>query len=141
MDNLPKEVLVEKEQVEKVLVNLNDALLRTPKTVIELSAIATFVHNIYNGIENIIKQTFKIKHISLEKSEYWHKELLKKSVSVGLLSDNLVNKLFDYLSFRHFFVHGYGHLLEEEQLKDLADDIPDLWDGFLLEIEQYYRNK
>ena len=64
MANLPKQILAEKENVEKALDNLEDALARPKKSVVELSAIATFLHNIYNGIENILKQALKIKNIS-----------------------------------------------------------------------------
>jgi len=120
MDNLTKEILAEKENVENVLNNLKEAMARTEKTVIELSAIATFLHNIYNGIENILKQILKGKNIKISRSETWHKDLLNTSVSLGIISENLSDKLYEYLSFRHFFIHAYGFMLEEAQLEDLS---------------------
>src|SRR3989304_1081375 len=87
MDNLTKEILAEKENVENVLNNLKEAMARTEKTVIELSAISTFLHNIYNGIENILKQILKGKNIKISRSETWHKDLLNTSVSLGIISD------------------------------------------------------
>jgi len=54
MADLPKEILAEEENVENALKNLQEAAARPEKTVIELSAIAVFLHNIYNGIENIL---------------------------------------------------------------------------------------
>jgi hypothetical protein len=50
MDELQKQVLAEKENVEIALENLKLAKSRKEKTVIELAAIGTFLHNIYNGI-------------------------------------------------------------------------------------------
>ena len=56
MDELTEQILAEKENVDIALYNLKTAMARTEKTVIELAAIATFLHNTYNGIENILKQ-------------------------------------------------------------------------------------
>jgi len=127
--------------VENVLNNLKEAMARTEKTVIELSAIATFLHNIYNGIENILKQILKGKNIKISRSETWHKDLLNTSVSLGIISENLSDKLYEYLSFRHFFIHAYGFMLEEAQLEDLSKNIPEIWSQFLREIENFYQTK
>ena len=141
MDKLPKEILAENENVEVTLQNLSKAMLKIEKSVIELSAIATFLHNIYNAIENVLKQVMKSKNIGIPNSETWHKDLLDLSVSRGIISENLSNELYEYLTFRHFFVHSYGFMLEEEQLEDLAKNIPSIWTGFLLEIKKFLENK
>ncbi len=136
-NNLPKEILAEKENIEAALSNLKEAMAREEKLVIELAAIGTFLHNIYNGIENILKQILKAKDVKIPKSYTWHKDLLDLSVSLGVISERLSDELYEYLTFRHFFVHGYGFMLEEGPLEDLANNIPEIWPQFLLEIEKY----
>lgn len=138
MDNLTDRILAEKENVEKALSNLKDTNARTEKSVIELSAIATFLHNIYNGIENILKQVLKAKGNKIPKSETWHKDLLDISVSTGIISEELSDKLYEYLVFRHFFVHAYGFMLEETHLEDLAKNIPNIWSQFVSVIKEHY---
>lgn len=130
MADLPEEILAQKEHIEITLVNLKETLMRSNKNVVVLSAIATFIHNIYNGIENIVKQIFKIKRLTFPKSEYWHKELVQKSVLHGIISASLAHRLYDFLTFRHYFVHGYGYMLEEDELKKLGENIPDVWNTF-----------
>ncbi len=49
MDELTEQILAEKENVDIALHNLETAMARNEKTVIELAAIATFLHNVYNG--------------------------------------------------------------------------------------------
>lgn len=118
------------------MTNLKEAMTRKRKTVIELSAIATFLHNIYNGIESILKQVLKEKGIKISKSETWHKDLLNISVSNKIISKRLSDKLYEYLTFRHFFIHAYGFELKEPQLKDLANNIPKAWLEFLSAIKE-----
>lgn len=139
MDELTEQILAEKENVDNALHNLKTAMERKEKTVIELAAIATFLHNIYNGIENILKQILLSRDIEIPKSGKWHKDLLNKSLSSGIISEELSNKLYKYLTFRHFFVHAYGFMLDEKELDHLANDIPDVWQQFLLEIENFLK--
>lgn len=121
--------------MEETLNNLKEALARTNKSVIELSAIAAFLHNIYNGIENILKQTLKVRSIKIPKTETWHKDLLNTSVSNGIISEKIADELYEYLTFRHFFIHAYGFMLDEKQLEGLANDILNIWSRFLSEIK------
>lgn len=138
MDKLPMQILAEKESVEIALSNLKGAIARKEKTIIELAAIGTFLHNIYNGIENILKQILKAKDVEVPKSDTWHKDLLNLSVSMGIISEGLSDELYEYLTFRHFFVHAYGFMLEETHLEDLADNIPETWAQFLSEAENFF---
>ena len=118
MVDLTRKIAAEKENVEKALDNLQDAMGRKEKSTIELAAIATFLHNIYNGIENILKQVLKAKGIEIPKSETSHKDLLELSVSIGIIPAKLSDQLYEYLTFIHFFVHSYGFMLEHTHLQD-----------------------
>jgi hypothetical protein len=73
MDKLQKQILAEKENVEIALENLRLAKSKKEKTVIELAAIGTFLHNIYNGIENILKRVVVAKNVEIPVSVTWHK--------------------------------------------------------------------
>lgn len=76
MGSMPRQILAEKVNVETAIRNLEAAVARRERTVVELAAIGVFLHNIYNGIENILKQTLKLKSIQIPRTENWHKELL-----------------------------------------------------------------
>jgi uncharacterized protein YutE (UPF0331/DUF86 family) len=137
MGELPRQILAEKESVEIALKNLKIAMDREEKSVVELAAIGTFLHNIYNGIENILKQVLLERSIDVPQSDSWHKDLLNLSASMGIISEKLSDELYAYLTFRHFFVHAYGFMLDEDQLEDLAVNIPDVWAEFLTAIKMY----
>jgi uncharacterized protein YutE (UPF0331/DUF86 family) len=137
MGKLSKQILAEKENVEIALKNLDITMAREEKSVIELAAIATFLHNIYNGIENILKQVLHERSVEIPQSDSWHKDLLNISVSMGIISESLSDELYAYLTFRHFFIHAYGFMLDEDQLGDLAINIPDVWAEFLSAVEKY----
>lgn len=134
MARLPKQILIEKDNVEKTLVNLKKAIERPEIFSVELAAIGAFLQNIYNVIENILKQTFRLKNFNMQTSDSWHKNLLNLLESKGIISEELSNQLYEYLTFRHFFIHSYGFMLEESHLKDLATDIYDIGPQFMAEI-------
>lgn len=87
----------------------------------DLAAIATFIHNFYNGIENILKRVVSFKQLEIKDSPTWHKDLLKTASDAGIISSELYGTLSDYLSFRHFFVHAYSFTLKWEELRPIVD--------------------
>lgn len=93
------------------------------------------LHNIYNGIENILKRVVAAKNIEIPASVTWHKDLLNLSLSMGIISEKTCDDLYKYLTFRHFFIHAYGFMLEEVYMEDLVNDIPEVWSRFMKEVE------
>ena len=137
MDELLREVQAEKEYILDTFRALNEALQRKEKTVVELAAISTFLQNTYNGIENILKRVLKFKGMSMPASGSWHKDLLDLAVNNQIISLELSKRLDEYRAFRHFFVHGYGVLLDKEKLMPLAESLPYLWKDFEFEINTF----
>ena len=107
--------------------------------MVELAAIATFLHNVYNGMGNILKLILKSKGVAVLGSETWHKELLERSVSEKVLSRALADQLYPYLAFRHFFSHSYSFRLAAEQLIPLATAIPPVSERFIFEVDTALR--
>ncbi len=94
-------------------------------TTVELAAIATFLHNSYNGIENILKRVLLSKQIRTKETPTWHKDLLKAAFNAGVISVDLYEAVSSYLSFRHFFVHAYSFTLNWDELKPLVSNLSD----------------
>ena len=129
----------ELENIEKVVLEM-DALLskkQTEFTVIELSAIATFLHNFYNGVENIFKRISKYKQFQLSPSETWHKDMLNMVRDNKVIDEKLYERLYDYLMFRHMFIHSYAFQLEWGKLKPLAVSLRDTYNIFKKSIMCY----
>lgn len=135
MSNLPEEISIEKENIEKTLDVMREALNRFDKTYVELSAIGACLHHCYSGMENIIKRILKARNISAPMSSSSHKDLLDTATQQGIISEELLNKLDKFRGFRHFFIHAYGVLLNEDELLPLAEDLPDVWEQFATEVE------
>ncbi|MEW6741044.1 MAG: hypothetical protein AB1325_14225 [Nitrospirota bacterium] len=124
------------ENIASVLteIALIAAPTKTQYTTAELAAIATFIHNCYNGIENVLKRIFSYSKLEIKDTSTWHKDLLKASLDQGIITNDLYNTLSIYLSFRHFFVHAYSFALRWEELKPLVDDLEDMIKKFMSEI-------
>ncbi len=137
MDKLLEEILIERDYIEETLDVLREAINRSEKTVVELSAIGASLHHCYNGMENILKRILKFHNISTPSSGSSHKDLLDIAIQEKLISEDISDKLDKFRGFRHFFVHGYGVLLNEEELQPLVDELPDVWVQFENEIQNF----
>lgn len=94
-------------------------------TTVEMAAIATFLHNSYNGIENILKRVLLSKQIRTRETPTWHRDLLKAALDADIISVDLYEAISNYLSFRHYFVHAYSFTLNWNELKPLVNNLMD----------------
>ncbi len=106
-------------------------------SIAELAAVATFIHNFYNGIENILKRVLSFIQIEIKETPTWHKNLLKISSDMRIITNDLHDTLTNYLSFRHFFVHAYGFTLRWENLEPLVNGLKETLKKFKSAIYDY----
>lgn len=119
------------ENIDTVLYQLKEILRpEDDYSIAELAAIATFIHNSYNGIENIFKRILAYRQREFKNTPTWHKEILMTAADIGIISNDLHATLSNYLSFRHFFVHSYSFILRWEELKPLVNEIEDTLNKF-----------
>ncbi len=120
------------ENIDSVLAELASVIKprKQEYSVADLAAAATFIHNCYNGIENILKRILVHLDVDIRETPAWHKDLLKTSSDRKIISKNLYDALSDYLSFRHFFIHAYSFTLRWEELKPLANSLKDISEEF-----------
>ncbi|MBC8174360.1 MAG: hypothetical protein H8E82_01725 [Candidatus Marinimicrobia bacterium] len=139
MVSLTQKINAEIENIETTLSKLYPVLKVKDKGFPELAALATILQNFYNGVENILKQILFSLDIQIDITGNWHKDLLEEAGSKQILSESLKNELYEYLIFRHYFVHGYAIRLEETPLTTLTDKLEEVWGKFLFEIKSYYQ--
>ncbi|MFH1347552.1 MAG: hypothetical protein ABIH22_02570 [Candidatus Margulisiibacteriota bacterium] len=123
-DQLKEHCEAELEKIETTLAELFLVVEpeKTEYSTADLAAMATFIHNFYSGIENILKRILLFKQKEIQESPTWHKDLLKSALDMKIIRQELFDKLSNYLSFRHFFIHGYGFTLKWDALKPLVDN-------------------
>jgi hypothetical protein len=115
----------EYESIDAVLTEIASLLVpgKAHYSTPELAALATFVHNCYNGFENVLKRILLYRSVTIADSAAWHKDLLEKAVAMGIIGEDLRDGLSAYMSFRHFFVHAYSFTLKWTELKPLVEGI------------------
>ena len=97
-------------------------------------ALGKLLQDVYTGIERILRSQLETRNIKIKKTENWHKQILLSSREQSLVSQEQFEAFRNLLLFRHLQIHGYGYMLEEERLRELAEPVAKLCQDFLQDI-------
>jgi len=100
----------------------------------EVIALGKLLQDVYTGIERILRSKLETRNIKIKKTENWHKQILLSSREQSLVSQEQFEAFRNLLLFRHLQIHGYGYMLEEERLRELAEPVAKLCQDFLQDI-------
>lgn len=117
-------------------VELIEALLaKESLPTYETIALGKLLQDVYTGIERILRSMLQTAGVEVKKTETWHKDLLLAASRKVLISPDQFEAFRNLLLFRHLQIHGYGYMLNEGRLRELASPVPELCKNFLGSIE------
>jgi uncharacterized protein YutE (UPF0331/DUF86 family) len=131
-------VEAEYEAIERTLSSLPSTPL-DELTTLELAGVAAFLHNFYNGMENILKQVCQAQQVDIPSGPAWHRDLLLAARTSKILSDSTVDELSRYLAFRHFLSHAYALDLFPERMEPLVQSVGVVFERFKEQVDRFDR--
>lgn len=141
-------VLIEDEltALERVSQEMSDLLAARaePPTRVELRAMASILHEFYNGVERILERLALEFDGVLPGGSAWHTDLLDQMALAqggersAVIDSGLHARLKDLLAFRHFYRHAYGYTLRWEQMQDKAEGLGRLLENLRGQIQRLF---
>lgn len=140
-------LIVEIESELEHLAALRDEAAQAPHATgtFALRGRGSILHDFYGGIERVFRRIAEELEGGLPQGDQWHRQLLTDmsleipGVRTAVVSSDLVNRLDDYLRFRHLFRNVYGHVLEGERLARLEVRLPETHRLFEEELRAFLR--
>ena len=138
-EELGEEINIELELIETVLkelLNLYKEVLDNEPSVTEKTAAATFLAQIYGGIENILKRINRFYNIPLPTGDTWHIDLFIRFCEPPykplpmLFDKDLASDMAAFRKFRHVVYHGYGFQLDWSRMKEGIERIESVYERF-----------
>lgn len=129
------------EHISKSSVLIQKCKIQEPDYV-ELCAAGSILQSFYNGIENILLIISKNIDGESPSQGKWHSELLssmcqKTEKRPAVFSEQMKLSLTDYMNFRHFFRHSYGHSMKWEKLSHLFLNLESNWEQAKKELDAF----
>lgn len=145
LEKAKSQMIFEIKQIDELFTSYSELLenskVKEP-TLIELTALGSVLHSFYNGIENIFKTIGKYIDGNLPSGNHWHSQLIKQMTQVTykrdpVISEELKEKLVEYLAFRHFYRNSYSFFLKWNELKKLTDPVKTVWSECKIELKTF----
>ena len=124
-------ISAESQNILRTTTLIRNLLEKKKLTDYEVIALGKLLQDVYTGIERILRSQLDTRNIKIKKTENWHKQILLSAQDQSLVSQEQFEAFRNLLLFRHLQIHGYGYMLEEEQLRELAEPVVKLCQDFL----------
>ncbi len=108
-----------------------------------LNSVALNLHSFYNGLERIFETICRRLDPTFPTGERWHRDLLEQmgqeilKVRPAVLSAESIERVDEFLAFRHRVRNLYTFNLETERLHELLERLPDAWQSVRADIEAF----
>jgi hypothetical protein len=108
-----------------------------------LNSLALNLHSFYNGLERIFETISRRLDPTFPSGERWHRHLLEQmgqeipDVRPAVLSEESIERLDEFLAFRHRVRNLYTFNLEAERLHELLERLPAAWQRVKEDIEAF----
>ena len=133
MADYQKKIEAEFEQISQTIAKLPNGSL-SELNDLELSGVGGVLQSFYNGIENILKQTFIAHNKTISEDSQWHRQLIQQAVQHEFISAETMDMLIPYLTFRHLYRNAYMLDLRPDRMQILMDNIENTFDEFKKDI-------
>ena len=140
MADVRDHVAAEMENIRRVLKEIPTHSECGGLSHLELAGVAALLHNFYNGIENVLKQVFQSRAVGMPTGDAWHRDLLARARTEGIVSTEVFDLLKPYLAFRHFFAHGYALDLDPDRLQPLVGNTDRTFGIFERDIDAFLKH-
>lgn len=139
IDELKKYCEDEFRNIDLILQNLHSVYDKDKPehTTAEQASIATFIINVYSGVEKILKQILLFDKLDIKDSPGWHDIVIKKAGEIGILPPDLYQDLSRYLAFRNYFIYNYIFNIKWDDMKALTDAVSELVIKTRSEVDEY----
>ena len=97
-----------------------------PLSAIEIRGAALSLTALYNGMESLLKHVLAGRRLFVKEGQSWHTSLLRKSQSLGIISEKTMKDLKAFLGFRHFIRHAYSFEINPRTIEAVLDTAPAL---------------
>jgi hypothetical protein len=127
-------IQAEIESIMRTSDMIQDLLKQEVLSDYETIALGKLLQDIYTGIERILRSKLESQGIKTIKNHSWHKEMLLAAKENAIISQQQFEEFRKLLVFRHMQIHGYGYMLDEQRLRELAEPVPAVCRDFIQSI-------
>ncbi len=133
------------DQIDQLFNAYTELLERSQKStpnLVEITAIASVLHSFYSGIENIFLSIAKGLDENVPEGSQWHRDLLLRMTQrtpkrIPVISDEMAQKLSEYLGFRHFYRHSYSFFIQWDEVEKLVIPLRNIWTQLKKELSLF----
>jgi hypothetical protein len=137
----------ELDDIERLVTRANRAINSTRNnpqdTDLYIDSASLNLHDVYSGFERVFKQIASIVDGNVPTSPEWHRELLEQMgldlprVRPSVLSSDSIQRLDEYLRFRHVVRNVYTFSFDPKRVGRLVEELESTFEKIRQELQTF----